>query len=86
MEQPDFTAAPALHATPPKPRMTVYYSLLIIALCCMLVACLLMYLEIRRFGGFGAVPQRISTVERANVFVFVHHGGPSVACGYNQKI
>ncbi len=73
MAQPDFTPAPTLRVATPKPKMTVYYALLIIALICMLTACLILYLEIGRFGGFGTVPQRISALERSDVFV--HHGG-----------
>ena len=73
MAQPDFTSPPTLRVAAPKPKMTVYYGLLIIALICMLMACLFLYLEIRRFGGFGTVPQRISAIERPEVFV--HHGG-----------
>ena len=53
----------------PKPRMTVYYAMLILSLMAMLTACLFMYLEIRRFGGFGTVPQRISAVERIQTLV-----------------
>ena len=73
MAQPDFIAPPILRVTAPKPKMTVYYALLILALVAMLTACLILYLEIRRFGGFGTVPQRISAIERTAVFV--HHGG-----------
>jgi hypothetical protein len=51
--------------------MTVYFAMLILSLVCMLVACMFMYLEIRRFGGFGTVPQRIAANERADVLV--HH-------------
>jgi hypothetical protein len=69
MAQPDFTA-PTLRVTPPKPRMTVYYALLIVALVCMLVACLFMYLEVRRFGGFGTVPKSISALEQRMDAVF----------------
>ena len=53
----------------PKPRMTVYYAMLILALMAMLTACLFLYLEIRRFGGFGTVPQRVSAVERIQTLV-----------------
>ena len=62
MSQPDFTSPPTLRVASPKPKMTVYYGLLIIALMCMLMACLFLYLEIRRFGGFGTVPQRIAAI------------------------
>jgi uncharacterized membrane protein len=43
--------------------MTVYYALLIIALVAMLFACLFLYLEIRRYGGFGAVQGRVTTLD-----------------------
>jgi len=33
-------------------------------LCAMLTACLFMFLEIKRFGGFGAVKGKVSSVER----------------------
>jgi uncharacterized membrane protein len=64
MATADFTVAPTIRIAAPKPRMTVYYALLIIALLAMLTACLFMYLEIRRFGGFGAVK---GTVKAASV-------------------
>ena len=44
--------------------MNIYYALLIIALCAMLTACLFTFLEIKRFGGFGAVKGKVSSVER----------------------
>jgi hypothetical protein len=81
MSQPDFISPPTLRVAAPKPKMTVYYALLILALVCMLTACLILYLEIRRFGGFGTVPQRISVIERSDVFV--HHGGYG---GHREKL
>ncbi len=65
MAQLDITAPPTLRVAAPKPKMTIYYALLIIALCAMLTACLFMYLEIRRFGGFGTVKGKISSAQRA---------------------
>ena len=65
MAEIDITAPPTLRVAAPKPKMTVYYALLIIALCAMLTACLFMFLEIKRFGGFGAVKGKVSSVERA---------------------
>ena len=64
MAELDITAAPVLRVATPKPKMTIYYALLIIALCAMLTACLFMFLEIKRFGGFGAVKCKVSSVER----------------------
>jgi hypothetical protein len=57
-------ATPTLRVVAPKPKMTIYFALLIIALIAMLFACLFLFLEIRRFGGFGAVPGRVSAVDR----------------------
>lgn len=63
MAQAEPFTAPPLRIVSPKPKMTVYYALLIIALVAMLVACLFLYLEVRRFGGFGTVPGRVSTIQ-----------------------
>ena len=65
MAEIDITAPPTLRVAAPKPKMTIYYALLIIALCAMLTACLFMFLEIKRFGGFGTVKGKVSAVERA---------------------
>jgi hypothetical protein len=56
-------APPTLRVVAPKAKMTIYFALLIIAFVAMLFACLFLYLEIRRFGGFGAVPGRVTAVE-----------------------
>jgi hypothetical protein len=64
MAEIDITAPPTLRVAAPKPKMTIYYALLIIALCAMLTACLFMFLEIKRFGGFGAVKGKVSSVEQ----------------------
>ena len=65
MAEIDITAPPTLRVAAPKPKMTIYYALLIIALIGMLTACLFMFLEIKRFGGFGAVKGKVASVERA---------------------
>jgi hypothetical protein len=70
MAQPDPMAPPVVRVSSPKAKMTIYFALLIISLVAMLTACMFMYLEIRRFGGFGAVPGKVSQVERsAPIFV-----------------
>lgn len=53
----------------PKPRMTVYFALLIIALVAMLAGCIFLWIEIDRFGGFGAVPGTVSSLERPAVLI-----------------
>jgi hypothetical protein len=71
MAEVDITAPPVIRTAAPKPKMNIYYALLIIALVAMLVACLFMYLEIKRFGGFGAVKGTLSSVERADASLLV---------------
>jgi hypothetical protein len=65
MAELDIIAAPTLRVATPKPKMTIYYALLIIALCAMLTACLFMFLEIKRFGGFGTVKGKLSSTRPA---------------------
>ncbi|MEX2318077.1 MAG: hypothetical protein WD669_13045 [Pirellulales bacterium] len=65
MAQVDFAPAPVFRSAAPKARMTIYFALLIISLIAMLVACLFMFLEIRRFGGFGTIRGKAAAVERA---------------------
>ena len=64
MAQGDFIAPPVIRSGAPKAKMTIYFALLIISLIAMLLACLFMYLEIRRFGGFGTIKGTVSAVER----------------------
>jgi len=45
-----------------KPQLNIYTVLLIIALVALLTACLFLYLEIREYGGFGAVKGRVAAV------------------------
>jgi hypothetical protein len=61
-------APPTLRVVAPKPKMTIYFALLIIALVAMLFACLFLFLEIRRFGGFGAVPGRVASLDHNRHF------------------
>jgi len=74
MAQPEFTPVAPIRVVAPKPKMNIYFALLIVALCCMLTGCLILYLEIRRFGGFGTVPQRISAMQYAETFIASSHG------------
>jgi hypothetical protein len=55
---------PTLRVVAPKPKMTIYYALLILALLAMLTACLFMYLEIRRLTSAGPVSGKVSSLER----------------------
>jgi len=61
MAQPDFTMPP-MGGVARKPKTNVYTLLLVIALVALLVGCLFLYLEIKRFGGFGTIRGSISAV------------------------
>jgi hypothetical protein len=74
MADPELMAPPTMRVATPKPRMTVYYALLIIALGGMLTACIFLYMVVRTFGGFGAVQGRVSFVDRpAELFSHREH-------------
>jgi hypothetical protein len=46
----------------------------------MLTACLFMYLEVRRFGGFGAVQGKVALVERpADTLVLMRSDAATLA-------
>lgn len=79
MAEPDFTVAPAIRVVAPKPKMTVYYAMLILALLAMLTACLFLYLEIRRFGGFAVVQGRVSSLERPGQTLLADRAKPQAA-------
>jgi hypothetical protein len=64
MAEPDIIATPTLRVVTPKPRMTIYFALLIIALLAMVTACVFLYMVIRTFGGFGVVQGRVASVGR----------------------
>ncbi len=68
MAQADFIAQPTLRVVQPKPKMTIYYALLIVALVAMMTACLFLGLEVRRlrreYGG--PVPGGLSALERTD--------------------
>jgi hypothetical protein len=54
---------PTFRAAVQKPKFGIYYALLIIALCAMIVACIYLYLFISAFGGFGAVKGKVAAAE-----------------------
>jgi len=74
MADVEFIAPPPLRTAAPKPKMTIYYALLIIALCAMLTACLFLFLEIKRFGGFGTVkgPIKSSSIDLPTQSLFAN--------------
>jgi hypothetical protein len=70
MAEADLIAPTAFRTAVQKPKFGIYYALLIIALCAMLVACSFLYAFIRSFGGFGTVKGRVAACERVEVVLF----------------
>lgn len=62
MSQPDLESVSVPSVIKKKPQMTIYTVLLLIALVSLLMACLFLYLEIREYGGFGAVKGRVAVL------------------------
>jgi hypothetical protein len=54
MAQADFTMTP-MSGPARKPKTSIYTLFLVIALVALLTGCLFLFLEIKRFGGFGNV-------------------------------
>ncbi|HEX4412808.1 MAG TPA: hypothetical protein VH107_04215 [Lacipirellulaceae bacterium] len=63
MAETDLIAPPTIRVAVTKPKFGIYYALLIIALCAMLVSCGVLYKYVKDFGGFGAVKGKISASE-----------------------
>ena len=61
MAQPDFTMPPVGGAIR-KPKTSIYTLLLLIALVALLTGCFFLWLEIKRFGGFGTVRGTVQAV------------------------
>jgi hypothetical protein len=55
MSQPSFEASPAPTVLTKRSAWNVYTAMLLVALVCLLMAALFLYLEIREYGGFGNV-------------------------------
>lgn len=60
MANPDFSMPVAGGAR--KPKTSIYTLLLIISLVALLTGCIFLYLEIKRFGGFGNVRGTVQAV------------------------
>ncbi len=72
MAQPDFTMPP-VGGAPRKPKTSIYTLLLLIALVALLTGCLFLWLEIKRFGGFGTVRGTVQAVTAPADTQFVQH-------------
>jgi hypothetical protein len=64
MAESELITPPTIRVAVAKPKFGIYYALLIIALCAMLVACGVLYKFIRDFGGFGTVKGKVSEVQQ----------------------
>ncbi|HEX6962839.1 MAG TPA: hypothetical protein VF175_13300 [Lacipirellula sp.] len=60
MSQPSFEASPAPTVLTKRSAWNVYTAMLLVALICLLLAALFLYLEIREYGGFGNVKGPLS--------------------------
>jgi hypothetical protein len=49
--------------------MTIYFALLIISLVALLAGCFFLWREISRFGGFGSVSGRVSSIDEPAVLI-----------------
>ena len=62
MSQPNLESVSAPTVLKKQPQMTVYTVMLIVSLIALMLACLFLFLEIREYGGFGAVKGPIASV------------------------
>jgi hypothetical protein len=71
MSQPDFTMSAAGPAR--KPKTSIYTLMLLIALLALITGCIFLFLEIKRFGGFGTVRGTVQAVSVPASTQFAHH-------------
>ncbi len=69
MAEADLIAPTAMRVAVQKPKFGIYYALLIIALCAMITSCIVLYIYIRAFGGFGAVKGKVAVVELSDAWL-----------------
>ncbi len=62
MSQPNLESASAPSILSKKPQLSVYTVMLIVSLMALLLGCLFLYLELREYGGWGAVRGHVSAV------------------------
>jgi hypothetical protein len=71
MAQADFSMPPVGGAAGRKPKTSIYTLLLLIALVALLTGCLFLWLEIKRFGGFGTIRGTVEAVTAPSDTQFV---------------
>ena len=62
MSQPDLSSANPPSVLVQKPKASIFTVLLMVALVALLMGCLFLFLEIRDYGGFGAVKGKVSSI------------------------
>lgn len=73
MSQPSFESASVPSVINKKPVLNVYTVMLIVALMSLLMACLFLYLEIKEYGGFGAIKGPVAMISNPiHTFVASH--------------
>jgi hypothetical protein len=65
MASPDFGMPTSSVSAGRRPKTTAYMMLLVISLVALLVGCLFLFLEIKRYGGFGAIRGRVAAAQSA---------------------
>lgn len=67
MSQPNLESVSAPSVLKKKPQMNIYTVLLLIALVSLLTGCVLLYLELNTYGGFGAIKGRVSMLGPSDI-------------------
>lgn len=67
MSQPGLSTPGPVLSQGRKPKTSIYIVLLIVALVALLIGCVLLLMEIKRHGGFGAVRGSISAASPLSV-------------------
>ncbi len=73
MSQPNLESASAPSVITKKPLLNIYTVLLIIALVSLLMGCLFLYLEIREYGGIGAIKGPLAMLVDPASGLFTQH-------------
>ena len=64
MSQPDLSSANPPGVLAPKPKTSIYSMLLLVSLLAILLGCLFLFLEIQKYGGFGQVKGKVSSLSQ----------------------
>ena len=85
MAEPELMTQPTLRVAVTKPKFGIYYALLIIALCAMIVACSVLYKFVKDFGGFGTVKGKVSAVEERSNYLVASASGTRAASSRSRS-